>query len=84
MTKIANTIEAAPLRPDQETRSCWRTGVLNQERIRKVATGLATMIMNTEIKMAGKATEGILEGNASKPKTKKMAICISQVMPSKK
>ena len=81
---IANTMDAAPLKPAHDTRSCWEIFPLNGVSTSATATGLATNVRNTAIKSAGITTCGSLDGNARSPSRKKMSICINPVSPSKK
>ena len=81
---MANTMDAAPRSPDHETRSCWRIGALNGERIANTETGLATKVRNTAIASAYGRICGSCDGNDKSPSRKKISICISPVIPSKK
>ena len=46
---IANTMDAAPRSPAQDTRSCCFTGQRNSIKIANTETGLATNVKNTAI-----------------------------------
>ena len=50
----------------------------------KVAIGLAIKIKNAEIANAGSITVPNFEGKESKPKQKKIIICINHEIPSRK
>ena len=81
---MANTIDAAPRSPDQETNSCWRREQRKGVNNANTAAGLATNVKNTAIASAYGRIAGSCDGNASKPNRKKISICISPVIPSKK
>ena len=81
---MANTMEAAPRNPTQETRTCCFTGVRNQDKMAKAATGRATNSTNKKSSVPGTATSGKRDGKASRPRVKNRAICISHDRPSKK
>lgn len=81
---IANTMEAAPRRPDQETRSCWESLLLKGVSTVETATGRAINVSHTAISNAGTMTCGMRDGKESRPSKKKISICISPVRPSKR
>ena len=84
MAMMANTMDAAPRRPAQETSNFCRVLHRNGERMENTAAGLATKVRNNAIRIAGNKMAGILEGKDNRPSRKKMSICIKPVTPSKK
>jgi hypothetical protein len=77
-------MEAAPRSPEKDTSSIC--GILHFAGVNmaKTAAGRATKVKNKAIVIDGKKIEGICDGKASSPSRKKMNICISPVIPSKK
>lgn len=55
---MANTMDAAPRSPTQETNSCCFTGRLNQHKMPKTAAGRATRMRKRETRMPGSRTLG--------------------------
>ena len=84
MAIMANTMDAAPRSPAQETRICWRREDLNGVSKIAVTSGLAIRVRNAAMAAAGSHTAAILEGKESSPRIKKISICIRLVRPSKK
>ena len=80
---IAKTIDAAPLIPTHEIKSCCLIGTLNQVNILNVAIGLAMKIINIEIEIPLIITDGIFDGKANNPSKKNNKICINHDTPSK-
>ena len=83
MAIMANTTEAAPLSPTKDTSTCCRQRLLKGAMMANTDRGLAIMVMNRAMSMAGTAIDGSCEGNDSRPSRKKMMICIRLVRPSK-
>ena len=81
---IANTIEAAPLKPAKETSSICSFLHLKGAKIANTAAGLAIKVKNRAINNAVKKISGNLDGVAKSPSRKKISICIRPVIPSKK
>ena len=80
---MAKTIDAAPLIPTHEIKSCCLIGTLNQFNMLNVAIGLAMKIINIEIYTPLIITDGIFDGNANSPNKKNSKICINHDTPSK-
>ena len=59
---IANTMDAAPLRPTNETNACWLSLLLKGDNIDRIETGRATNTINKAIKAAGSRTEWSSDG----------------------
>ena len=81
---IANTIDAAPLRPAHDTTRYCEIFVLNGASTVATANGLAMNVINSAINIDGYKTVNIFDGNDKSPKRKNISICISPVIPSKK
>ena len=76
---MAKTIDAAPLIPTHEIKSCCLIGTLNQLNMLTVAIGLAMKIINIEIDTPLSITDGILDGKANNPSKKNSKICLIQL-----
>ena len=59
---MANTIDAAPRRPDHDTSSFCRSGHLNGDMTANTAAGRATNVRNSAISSPCSATSGSCEG----------------------
>lgn len=81
---MANTIDAAPRSPAQDTSRHCRTPQRKGASSRKTAAGRATKVRNTIMAKAGRKTAGSCRGKESSPSRKKIKICARPVSPSKK
>ena len=81
---MENTMDAAPLKPDHETSSSCFILLRNGVSTSATERGLATKVSHINIKSAGTMTCGSFDGKESRPSRKKISICMSPVMPSKK
>ena len=84
MTKIAKTIDAAPRSPANETSNICFILHLKNFNIKNTTKGLTIKVRTSIMLIASRAILANLDGVASKPSKKKINICISPVIPSKK
>lgn len=84
ITIMANTMEAAPLSPDQEIRMhCRREGLKGSIK-RNTAMGLAAKVRKRAMARDGRKISGSRWGKDKSPSKKKINIWASPVIPSKK
>ena len=81
---MANTIEAAPRRPAQETRAICSRLAPKGARIAALTRGLATSVRNVVSTRAGTITDGRSTGVTRSPRRKKIITCATFVRTSKK
>ena len=79
----ANTMDAAPLRPTNDTSNCCLNRALNGVIMPKTVRGLDIKVMKMAIRMAGTATCGSCDGVDRRPSRKKMSTCMRPFTPSK-
>ena len=82
--EIANTMEAAPRSPAQDTTPICAAGARNGASSTATTTGRAATVRNTMIPRAGSRTAGSSTGVTSRPSRKKMMTWQTLVRTSKK
>ena len=71
---MANTADAAPLRPENAVSACWRHEARNGVISRNTATGLAIKVSPRNMRKAVPRIGSSVEGKTRSPSRKKISI----------